>query len=99
MGNYTNSSARQATNKLLQLIDDGIVDKDDVINACLGAMSEADVVQMCEANGYMTECEDCDTLITDDEGDGLCDNCRDASDEDDGQPDEAQEWYDFDPDC
>ena len=20
-------------------------------------------------------------------------------DEDDGQPDEAQEWYDFDPDC
>lgn len=24
---------------------------------------------------------------------------NDYSDENDGQPDEAQEWYDFDPDC
>ena len=27
--------------------------------------------------------------------DSLDDECY----EDDGQPDEAQEWYDFDPDC
>ena len=26
-----------------------------------------------------------------------CDGCDDY--EDDGQPDEAQEWYDYDPDC
>jgi hypothetical protein len=24
---------------------------------------------------------------------------REDEEEDDGQPDEAQEWYDFDPDC
>ena len=24
---------------------------------------------------------------------------EDEDEEDDGQPDEAQEWYDFDPDC
>jgi Asp-tRNA(Asn)/Glu-tRNA(Gln) amidotransferase C subunit len=24
---------------------------------------------------------------------------EDDEEEDDGQPDEAQEWYDFDPDC
>jgi hypothetical protein len=24
---------------------------------------------------------------------------NDIIDEDDGQPDEAQEWHDFDPDC
>jgi hypothetical protein len=24
---------------------------------------------------------------------------EDLEEEDDGQPDEAQEWYDFDPDC
>lgn len=24
---------------------------------------------------------------------------NDYSDENDGQPDEAQEWYDYDPDC
>jgi hypothetical protein len=31
----------------------------------------------------------------------MCDECHDveADDEYDGQPDEAQEWYDYDPDC
>ena len=30
-----------------------------------------------------------------------CEDCADPDDfyDDDGQPDEAQEWYDFDPDC
>jgi len=30
-----------------------------------------------------------------------CDDCADEDwrDEYDGQPDEAQEWYDYDPDC
>ena len=30
-----------------------------------------------------------------------CEGCADPDDfyDDDGQPDEAQEWYDFDPDC
>ena len=32
--------------------------------------------------------------ITDDEYEELLEEW-----EDDGQPDEAQEWYDFDPDC
>lgn len=26
-------------------------------------------------------------------------DCWGSGDEDDGQPDEAQEWHDFDPDC
>ena len=33
---------------------------------------------------------------------GICDACAEMEAweyEDDGQPDEAQEWYDFDPDC
>ena len=32
----------------------------------------------------------------------ICDACADMEAweyEDDGQPDEMQEWYDFDPDC
>jgi hypothetical protein len=29
----------------------------------------------------------------------LDDGCDVDADWDDGQPDEAQEWYDFDPDC
>jgi len=87
MGNYTNRSARRVTNKLLELIDDGTVHIDDAINACLGAMSEADVAEMCERNGFLTECEDCDTLIMDEESDGVCDTCRAARDEADNDND------------
>lgn len=51
---------------------------------------------VCEVCGYpITEC---DTL----EGrDGIiCDECYDHDQyEYDGQPDEMQEWHDFDPDC
>ena len=28
-----------------------------------------------------------------------CNDILEEEDQDDGQPDEAQEWYDFDPDC
>lgn len=28
-----------------------------------------------------------------------CTHCNQADLDDDGQPDEAQEWHDFDPDC
>jgi len=48
---------------------------------------------------------DADEFITDiDPIEGLdmaMDECEDVDEwyEDDGQPDEAQEWYDFDPDC
>jgi hypothetical protein len=37
-------------------------------------------------------CPDCDNFEED-----CC--CGSVDDDYDGQPDEAQEWYDFDPDC
>lgn len=40
------------------------------------------------------ECEECGDLVPD----GMECECEYAY-EYDGQPDEAQEWYDFDPDC
>ncbi len=45
------------------------------------------------------ECEDCGDAC--EEGLSYCDDCAwlDDMDEHDGQPDEAQEWYHFDPDC
>jgi hypothetical protein len=43
-----------------------------------------------------TECgQKCESGFVDD--DGVCDEC--APWEDDGQPSEAQEWHDFDPEC
>lgn len=52
-------STRQATNHLLSLLDDGILDKDQVIMACLNYMSESDVADMCRMNEFFeTEEED-----------------------------------------
>jgi hypothetical protein len=43
---------RKATDKLLQLVEDGFLDKDVVIQACLEYMSEDDVKDMMLANDF-----------------------------------------------
>lgn len=50
-------------------------------------------------------CAKCDRFFDDDydpceevNGDLVCPGCYECEEED-GQPDEFQEWYDFDPDC
>jgi len=46
------NESRQSTRKLLELIEGGILDKDAVILACVNYMSEWDVNDMCEVNGF-----------------------------------------------
>lgn len=70
---------REATNRILELVEEGMLDRDTVIMACLKYMSEDDVSDMAHANEFFLD--------------------EDEDEEWDGQPDEAQEWYDFDPDC
>jgi hypothetical protein len=73
---------REATNRILELVEEGMLDRDTVIMACLKYMSEDDVSDMAHANEF------------------FLDEDEDEEDEEwDGQPDEAQEWYDFDPEC
>jgi len=43
-------TVRQNTNTLLELIEDGVLDKDAVIRACLMWMSDRDVGEMAEQN-------------------------------------------------
>lgn len=43
---------RQATNKLLELIEEGMLDRDTVIMACVKYMSEDDVAEMCRVNEF-----------------------------------------------
>ena len=43
---------RDATNKILEMIEDGLLDKDQVIMACLKYMSEDDVADMAHANEF-----------------------------------------------
>ena len=43
---------RQATNKILEMVEEGILDKDTVIMSCLKYMSEDDVADMAHANEF-----------------------------------------------
>ena len=72
---------REATNRILELVEEGMLDRDAVIMACLKYMSEDDVSDMAHANEF------------------FLDEDEEEDEEWDGQPDEAQEWYDFDADC
>jgi hypothetical protein len=53
---------RKTTTQILELIDDGILNKDTVIMACLNYMSEDDVKDMAHCNDLIDseECESCD---------------------------------------
>jgi len=46
---------RQATTKLLDMIDEGLIDRDMVIMACVKYMSEDDVADMCHINEFFEE--------------------------------------------
>lgn len=46
---------RVYTNMLLELVEDGMLDKDTVIMACLKYMSEDDVKDMMEANEFVVD--------------------------------------------
>jgi hypothetical protein len=51
---------REYTNKLLELIEEGVLDTETVLNACLSYMSEADVQDMAEYNDFIEEEEEDD---------------------------------------
>ena len=78
---WIETDPRPETNKLLDKIDEGLLDPKDVVLACVKFMSEDDVADMMDCNEWSERFR------------------YDPDDEDDGQPDEAQEWHDFDPDC
>ena len=49
---------REATERILELVEDGLLDKDTVILACLKYMSEDDVADMAHANEFFYEEEE-----------------------------------------
>jgi len=67
---------REATTKLLSMMDEGLISAEAVAEMALAYMSEDEVADMMRSNDIL-----------------------DYEDEDDGQPDEAQEWESFDADC
>ena len=49
---------REYTNKLLEMVEEGILDRDNVISACVQYMSEDDVKDMMECNEFINEEEE-----------------------------------------
>lgn len=45
-------STRQATERVLELVENGLLDRDTVIMACLKYMSEDDVADMAHLNEF-----------------------------------------------
>lgn len=52
------SLARANTERLLEDIEHGILDKDQVIMACVKYMSESDVADMCRINEFFPDYEE-----------------------------------------
>ena len=60
--------SREATNRVYQMIEDGVLSNEGVVNMCLQFMSEADVEEMLWANDLEPEDDDED----EDEEDESC---------------------------
>jgi len=69
--------------RALELVEMGMVSAEQMLSMCLAYMSTDDVEDMLDANELSARFHE----------------DADEDDEYDGQPDEAQEWADFDPDC
>ena len=52
---------RKVTNQILEMIEDGMLDAQVVVEACLSYMSEADVADMARCNELILEEEEDDT--------------------------------------
>ena len=51
---------REFTNQLLEMVEDGLLDRDTVIMACVKYMSEDDVRDMMFANEFVEDTNDWD---------------------------------------
>ena len=51
-------ATRKVTTQLLEMIEDGILDPQTVLEACLSYMSEADVADMAHSNEFLGEEEE-----------------------------------------
>ncbi len=64
------SETRKNTNKLLEMIEEDLIDPKEVVMMCLKWMSEDEVTKMCEANEvfwiYEEEYEEDDEIEEDD---------------------------------
>jgi hypothetical protein len=47
--------SREITTKLIEMMDEGLLSRESVVDACLSYMSEDDVADMAHCNGFIEE--------------------------------------------
>jgi len=52
------NNVRKVTNKLLGLVEEGVIPAELLLKSCLGYMSERDVEDMALSEGYLDDEED-----------------------------------------
>jgi hypothetical protein len=62
---------REYSLKLLEAVEEGLLNKDQVIQACINYMSEQDVQDMCEANDFFPQDEEDEEEVEDEAEDML----------------------------
>ena len=72
------ADVRQATDRILEMVDEGLLDRDTVIMACLKYMSEDDVADMAQMNEFFYD----DSESDEDDDDSDEDENDDDSEED-----------------
>jgi hypothetical protein len=55
---FSNRNSRPVTTELLDLVEQGVIDRDNLIRDLLGWMSESDVAEFARRNDYITDDED-----------------------------------------
>ena len=79
----------KARERLYDLLAQGAITHEQVVDMCMGFMSESEVEDLLDANELSERFEE-------DDEDNVDEGREDWGD---GQPDEAQEWADFLADC
>lgn len=51
-------NTREATNRLLEMVEEGLIDRDMVIMSCVKYMSEDEVADMCQMNDFFYDEDD-----------------------------------------
>ena len=72
---------RNATTKLLEMVEDGLLDRDAVIMACVNYMSEADVADMMHANEFAYTCAACGGSFLALNSEDICTDCEEDEDD------------------
>lgn len=63
--------SREYTTRLLEMIEEGLLSADNVLNSCLSYMPEADVKDMAEREGFIEDEEESEEEEEDEPWDGF----------------------------